>query len=62
VLVNNFLNKSLKMPWVMCCYQTFMHMLATCIYLRILNSKERKEVNLLLQLISWSSEKTRVNS
>lgn len=50
------------MPWVMCCYQTFRHLLATGIYLRILNCKERKEVNLLLHLTSWPFEKTCVNS
>jgi pentatricopeptide repeat protein len=43
-----FLNWSLKMPWIMCYYQTFVHLLVINIYLRILNYQERKEVNLLL--------------
>jgi hypothetical protein len=50
------------MPWVMCCYQTFVHLLAIGIYMRILNCKERKEANLLLHLTSWPFEKTSVNS
>ncbi len=35
------------MGYVLCWCQTFVHLLATCIYLRILNSKDSKEVNLL---------------
>ncbi len=46
----------------MCCYQTFVHLLVINIYLKILNYKERKEVNLLLQLTSWPFGKTCVNS
>ncbi len=44
MLRNEFLNWSLKMLWVMCCYQKSMLLLAAGISMRMLNSRERKEV------------------
>jgi pentatricopeptide repeat protein len=43
-LPNEFLKWSLKMMPVMSCFQTSMLRLVTCIFVRILNSKERKKV------------------
>jgi hypothetical protein len=43
-LLNEFLNWSLKMLLVICCYQTSMLLLTTGISVRTMNSRERKEV------------------
>ncbi len=44
ILRNESLNWSLKMLWVMCCYKKSMLLLAAGISIRMLNSRERKEV------------------
>ncbi len=44
MLLNEFLNWSMKMLHVMRCYQTSMLLVATLIFVRMLNNKERKEV------------------
>jgi hypothetical protein len=44
MLLTKFLNWSLKMLLVMCCHEISILLLATGIFLRMLNSRERKEV------------------
>jgi len=43
VLLNEFLNWSLKMLLVMCCYQTYMVLLITGISVGMLNGRAKKE-------------------
>ncbi len=43
MLLNKFLNWRMKILQIMCCYQTFMMLVATFIFVRMLNDKEKKE-------------------
>lgn len=44
MLLNKFLNWSLKMLLAMCCFEISLLLLATGIFVRMLNSREKKEV------------------